>query len=92
MATVDWTNPCARASALREAYFALLSGKGAQEIEFQSGESRRRVRYQGSTAAQMDALKRELDAAEAACAAALAGRAPARRRFAIGSTTKGFCR
>jgi hypothetical protein len=88
---VNWDDPCERAAALTAAYYGLLSGKATQEIEFQSGESRRRLRYQAQSVAQMNELKREMDAAKAACDAKTEGVALKRRRFAIGSTTKGRC-
>ena len=74
---VDWTDPCARATALREAYFALVSGDRESLIRTRTGEGEREVRFQ---AANLDTLKRELTAAEAECKAVADGKP---RRFAF---------
>ncbi len=81
---------CVRAGRLRKAYDDALLGRSAQEVEQKAGDSGRRVKFQPQTAAQLAALKRELDEAEAACAAAQ-GLPRLRRRFAIGSTTMRRC-
>lgn len=79
MAAVDWTDPCARALALRNAYYALISGEGEQLIRQRGPETEREVRFAKTN---IELLKSELAAAEAECAAAN-GTLPTRRRFAI---------
>ncbi len=76
---VNWTDPCARAEALRGAYFALVSGQSEQTVRFRSNDAEQEVRFQ---AANLDVLRTELRAAEAECAAAQ-GAAGRPRRFAI---------
>lgn len=61
---VDWTDPCARATALREAYYALVQG-GETQVRVRNGEHEQEVRY---GAASLATLKRELAQAEAECA------------------------
>jgi len=85
MSAVDWTDPCARAEALRAAYYARISGQQEVEILTRTVESEQRVRF---SEANGDALLSELRTAEAECAA-LGGMARPRRRFAI---TAGFRR
>lgn len=74
---VDWTDACARAAALREAYFALVQG-GETMVRVRNGEHEQEVRY---GQANMTTLLRELRIAEAECAAATGGTTG--RRFAI---------
>lgn len=78
-APVDWTDPCARAATLSNAYYALLSGQQEQVVRTRSGESEDEVRF---AAANLDALRSEMQAAQAECAA-LTGTPNRRRRFAI---------
>lgn len=66
MAT-DWTNACERADALRDAYYALLSGKKAQSITYQDVGVQRTVTYM-STQVDLTRLRDELRAAEEECA------------------------
>ena len=73
----DWTDPCARAAALREAYYRLLSGETEAQVRVRSGDVDQFVAFH---ATRIDALKAELMRAEAECAAAQ-GKPP--RRFAI---------
>lgn len=78
---VDWTDPCARANALRCAYFQLISGQSESLIRHSTTEGDQEVRY---ARADVEKLKAELDAAEAECALANGSAIPARsRRFAI---------
>lgn len=81
MATVDWTDPCAKALALRNAYYSLLSGAMESLIRHSTTEGDQEVRY---ARADLGALKTELDSAEVACALKLGQPVPtANRRFAI---------
>lgn len=81
MATVDWTEPCARAAALRSAYYRLISGDAESLIHRTTPEGSEEVRF---ARADIEKLKLELDAAEAECAVANGSAVPARaRRFAI---------
>lgn len=81
MATVDWTDPCAKALALRNAYYSLLSGAMESLIRHSTSEGDQEVRY---ARADLGALKTELDSAEVACAQKLGQPIPAaNRRFAI---------
>lgn len=87
MAVVDWTDACARAAALRTAYFALISGGGESLIRYRGPEGEREVRYQ---AANISILKTELQSAEAECAA-LTGTVSPNRRFAIRAGARRDC-
>lgn len=72
---IDWTDPCARADALRRAYYEIVATGGAKRIRF----SDREVWF---SQAELATLKAELLAAENECAASNGG-TPKRRRFAI---------
>ncbi|ACI92710.1 hypothetical protein OCAR_5579 [Afipia carboxidovorans OM5] len=76
---VDWTNPCERAAALREAYFARLNGRAVTLIKESAGGGEREVRY-----ATMDIsiLRAEMQTAEDECRKSQ-GLPPQPRRFAI---------
>lgn len=74
---VDWTDPCARASALREAYFGLISGQVESLIRYRGPEGEREVRF---PAARLEILKQELREAEDQCRLEQGG---SPRRFAI---------
>lgn len=76
---VDWTNPCARATALRNAYYALVSGQQEQEIRTRTLDAEELVRF---TAADRGVLLAEMRAAEAECAAST-GATNTNRRVAI---------
>jgi len=78
MAVVDWTDPCARAAALREAYYSLLGGGQTIEFEYRSNETTRRVKY---GTGNLTALARELARAEEECQALQGVSKP--RRYAI---------
>lgn len=81
MAVINWTDPCARASALRAAYFDLIRGAGETLIRHSTSEGDQEVRYR---AGDVHTLRSELAQAEAECAALTGGLPPARaRRFAI---------
>lgn len=79
--TVDWSDPCARASALRDAYFSVLSGGKVQRIRFKHGDNEQEVTYSG-TSASLASLRKEMQAAEDECRAKQ-GLPPVNRRFAI---------
>lgn len=79
MAVVDWTNPCARAAALRNAYYRVISGDQEAEIETRTGEAQERVKFSRVDA---ERLKAEWQAAEDECQRAN-GVTPAPRRSAI---------
>jgi len=76
----DWTNPCQRAAALRDAYYRVLSGQHEIEIEVRAGEGGQVVKFGKADLAR---LKAEWQAAEDECQRAN-GVMPAPRRFAIG--------
>ncbi|HYD04729.1 MAG TPA: hypothetical protein VEC60_03345 [Reyranella sp.] len=78
-AGVDWADPCARATALRSAYYTLLSGGQEVEIRTRTLDAEELVRF---TPANRGELLIDLRAAEAECAA-LTGAPNANRRFAI---------
>lgn len=78
-APVDWNDPCARAAALKAAYFASVSGGSVQAIRAKAAESEREVRYQKMDTAT---LRLEMWAAEDECRAKN-GLPKLQRRFAI---------
>jgi hypothetical protein len=51
---VEWWDACARAEALRDAYFNLLSGQLASEVEFLANGVTRRVRYSQTDLARLE--------------------------------------
>jgi hypothetical protein len=73
---VDWQDPCARAAALREAYYTLVQG-GEQSVRLKNGDHEEEVTY-GKT--DLARLASELRQAEADCAAV---NGTAGRRYAI---------
>jgi hypothetical protein len=78
---VDWTDPCARANALRGAYYALISGSSESLIKHSTTEGDQEVRF---ARADLGTLKVEMAAAEVECAQLNGTAAPTRaRRFAI---------
>lgn len=79
MAVVDWTNPCAKAQALRDAYFALISGQSESLIRASTSEGDQEVRFART---DVDKLKAEMIAAEEECVRANGG-TPTPRRSAI---------
>ena len=74
-----WDDPCKRAALLREAYHKLLSGEAETLINVKGPDGSREVQY---AKPDLAALKREMQEAEDACAAAN-GLTPAPRRHAI---------
>lgn len=77
--TVDWSDPCARAAALSEAYFSLVRGGSVSLIRVRAAGGEREARYHK---ADMSSLRIEMQRAEDECRAQQ-GLAPLRRRFAI---------
>lgn len=89
MVTVDWTDPCARANALRGAYYALISGASESLIRQSTSEGDQEVRF---ARADVEKLKAEMSAAEAECAIANGTAIPSRaRRFAIRGGSRRSC-
>jgi hypothetical protein len=76
MAT-DWTDPCARAAALRSAYYQLLAGETAVRVVIKGGDTLQETEFQRADASQLLAALR---VAESECAAAQGGKP---RRYAI---------
>ena len=81
----DWTDPCQRADALREAFYALLAGEKAVSTSYMANGVSREVRFGQSDLAT---LERELRLAEQLCAGG--GTAPRRINTIILSTSKGL--
>lgn len=79
MSVVDWTDPCARAAALRNAYFSLVSGGSESTIRQRGPDTEQEVRFHKS---DLSTLRTEMQAAEDACLVAQ-GMKPVVRRFAI---------
>ena len=77
MAT-DWTDPCARATALREAYYALVSGGKEQQVIYQDAGQMRSVTY-ASSKVDLQRLLDEIKLADQECA----GGTIDRTRFAM---------
>lgn len=76
---VDWTDPCAKAKALRDAYYALITGEQESVIRQRTGESETEIRF---PATDVKRLYAEMTTAEADCAASQ-GMTITRRRYAI---------
>lgn len=85
MATVDWSDPCARYAALRTAYYQMLSGQQEQEIRTRTLDAEEVVRFAPT---DLKTLEAEMYAAQGECVAQTGGINP-NRRFAI---TAGSCR
>lgn len=77
---VDWTDPCARAAALRCAYFRLLSGQQEERVRFRNGDTDEDVTF---VKADLNVLRTELTEAESQCSA-LSSRRPRRFAFTAG--------
>lgn len=76
---VDFSDPCARYAALRDAYYTLLQGGVETLIRYKGPESEEEVRY---AATKLDVLKLEMLSAQAECSASTGTTNP-NRRFAI---------
>lgn len=81
---VDWTDPCARAVALRSKYYELLAGGGGQIASIRFAD--REVTY-ATGSAGLSELREEMLAAEQECEAAATGR-PQRHAMRLGSYRK----
>jgi hypothetical protein len=79
MAAIDWSDPCARAAALWDAYNRLISGQQETDVSYTANGVNRRVSF---ASASLDRLLNEYRAAENECAAKK-GLPPRWRRFAI---------
>lgn len=78
---IDWCDPCARAAALKAAYFERLHGGTSTRVRFRAGDNEQE--WQSAHAgASLAELKRAWWEAEDECRA-LQGLPPLRRRFAI---------
>jgi len=64
---VDWTDACARAEALREAYYNLVSGAKAQQVVYQDAGQMRSVTY-ASSKVDLSRLLDEIKLADQECA------------------------
>ena len=76
---IDWSNPCARALALSNAYYSLLAGGREIEIRTRTLDAEELVRFQ---AVDIEKLRIEMLSAQSDCAKATGQRDP-NRRFAI---------
>jgi hypothetical protein len=76
---VDFSDPCARFAALRDAYYLLISGAQESLVRVKGPNGEQEVRFGPG---KIEALKVEMDAAENACAAKN-GVADPNRRYAI---------
>jgi hypothetical protein len=86
MAAIDWSDPCARAAALWDAYNRLISGQQESDVTYSANGVNRRVSYSN---ANLDRLLNEYRAAENECA--LQSGKPVRwRRFAITAGSRRF--
>lgn len=81
---VDWNDPCARAIALREAYYSLVSGQQEVVIETRTLDAMDRVQF---SAPNLASLRAEMERAESECAASTGATNP-NRRHAIGFRSK----
>lgn len=80
-AEIDWCDPCARAKALKAAYYERLAGGSSTRVRFREGDNEQE--WQSAHAgASLAELKRAWWEAEDECRA-LQGLPPLRRRFAI---------
>lgn len=77
--TIDETDPCAAAIALRAVYARLVAGEQREEVEFRAGPNgvQRRVTYSKGDPNRLLALIREY---EAKCTASQGGKP---RRYAL---------
>jgi aromatic ring hydroxylase len=76
---VHFNDPCQRFAALQTAYYNLISGANESLVRYKGPNGEREVRF---SAGNIDALKAEMTAAEAACAVAQ-GQPNPNRRYAI---------
>lgn len=86
-APVDWTDPCARAEALRSSYFDLVKGGSVSLIRKRAAGGESEVRF---AKGDMSLLRTELWAAEDACREKQ-GLPKLQRRFAITAGSRRRC-
>lgn len=86
MSAIDLSDPCARAAALRAAYYTLVQGGAETMIRYRGPEGEREVRYK---APDMNTLLSELRVAETECSATTGGPNPG-RRYAIRAGARRF--
>ena len=88
-AAIDWSNPCQRFAALSLAYYQLISGVNPASVEYSANGVARKVTY---SFANIDALRRQMIAAQDACDIANGAAKRPARRFAIeaGSQRRGW--
>jgi len=79
---IDWTDACARAAALRDAYFALVSGSKAQSVAYQDAGVQRSVTY-ASSKIDLARLRDEIRAAEEECLTGEPASTISTKRYAI---------
>jgi hypothetical protein len=85
---VDWDDPCARAKALKAAYFERLAGGSSMRVRFRAGDNEQE--FQSAHAgASLAELKRAWWDAEDECRASQ-GLSPRPRRFAIRAGSRRF--
>lgn len=75
---VNWADPCARATALQNAYFNILSGAAEQEIRTRTLDAEEVVRFYPT---DTDKLLAELTAAQCECSRVTGQPDPSRRFF-----------
>lgn len=78
---VNWDDSCARAKALKDAYFERLAGGSSQRVRFRHGDNEQEVQT-SSLLGNIEVLRREMLKAEDECRE-LRGLPPLNRRFAI---------
>lgn len=76
---IDWSDPCARALALTNAYYAALAGEREVEIRTRTFDAEELVRF---LPVDIEKLRIEMQSAQSECAKARGMRDP-NRRFAI---------
>ncbi len=76
---IDWNDPCQKAAALNNAYFALLTGQREIEIRTRTLDAEEMVRFQS---VDIEKLRIELQSAQRDCCRAN-GLPDPNRRFAI---------
>ena len=87
MPVVDWSDPCARYEALRDAYYRAQTGGAETLFRYRTDSGEREVRY---AQANITVLRAEMDRAQAECAAKN-GLVVPRRRFAIRAGARRNC-
>lgn len=77
---VNWDDPCARAKALRTAYFDRLQGGTTTKVRFKSAENEQQIET-SVTLGSLEKLRAEMIRAEDECLASQGKKSS--RRFAI---------